>query len=339
MMEPIFEQCMESAHSEYAICRIPGLIRTAKGTLIAYYECRRESRSDWAEIDLKWIRSCDRGTSWEPMGLLRGEGNTLNNPVMISHGERIHFLFCKNYKDIYHAVSEDDGRHFSEPRRLEGIAEGVQRFYNVVAVGPGHGIVHGNRLLVPVWFAYNEQDPHAHHPSFVSTLYSEDGGEHWQVGEILPTVEAIPDPNESALAVTADGQILMSIRNESTARMRALAFSSTGKDGWSQPKLWEQLPDPVCQGSMFHHDGRIYHINCTSQTHRTHLTVKLSDDAFRSFREYPVSERGGYSDLAVAEDELYILFERDAQKGSGGLFFQRIPLSHAFPQTPQEVTQ
>ncbi|MBQ8431969.1 MAG: beta-Ala-His dipeptidase [Clostridia bacterium] len=311
---------------EGTVCRIPGLICTSKGTLIAYYECRR-SLSDWAEIDLKWIRSHDRGESWETAGLLRGEGQTLNNPVMIVDGDRIHFLFCKNYREIYHAVSDDDGVHFSEPRALSGVPEGIGRFFNAVAIGPGHGVVHQGRLLVPLWFAHNAEDSKAHHPSFISTLYSEDGGGHWQVGEVLTCPPEIPDPNESALAVTAEGRVMLSIRNEGAARMRALAFSDTGIGGWTVPKFESNLPDPVCQGSLFHKDGVLFHSNCATREKRRNLTVKVSTNAFHTYRELLVDEKGGYSDLAVNEQDLYIFYERDVLRGTGGLFFQRIPLS------------
>ena len=36
----------------YSQCRIPGIVITENGTLLAYYECRK-SNSDWAEIDIK----------------------------------------------------------------------------------------------------------------------------------------------------------------------------------------------------------------------------------------------------------------------------------------------
>ena len=144
---------LESINGEYSVCRIPGLVATPQKTLIAYYECRRGGSSDWAEIDLKIRRSVDEGETWETVSVIKGEGETLNNPVMIVQGERIHFLFCRNYGQIFHSISEDDGKHFSPPHEIREAILGVEFFFNAVAIGPGHGIAHKGRLLVPAWFA------------------------------------------------------------------------------------------------------------------------------------------------------------------------------------------
>ena len=143
----------ESNNNAYRVCRIPGLIATAQNTLLSYYECRKESASDWTEIDLKIKRSCDHGTSWETVCVISGQRETLNNPVMIAQDDKIHFLFCKNYKRLFYSVSYDDGKSFSKPLEISSVFEKAGFFYNAVAIGPGHGIVFQKRLLIPVWFA------------------------------------------------------------------------------------------------------------------------------------------------------------------------------------------
>ena len=87
-------------------------------------------------------------------------------------------------------------------------------FYNVAAVGPGHGIVHEGKMIVPIWFAQNKDDQLAHHPSIIATLYSTDG-EKWHLGELIGQ-KVLIDPSECALAVTADNKVLISIRNENS---------------------------------------------------------------------------------------------------------------------------
>src|SRR5256885_409280 len=49
----------------YAVYRIPGIVVTAKGTLLAYCEARKTG-GDWAGIDVYFRRSTDRGKTWEP---------------------------------------------------------------------------------------------------------------------------------------------------------------------------------------------------------------------------------------------------------------------------------
>ncbi|MBD2868987.1 sialidase family protein [Paenibacillus arenilitoris] len=47
----------------YEIFRIPGIIVTHDGTLIAYCEARTTT-SDWADIDILMMRSTDNGQTW-----------------------------------------------------------------------------------------------------------------------------------------------------------------------------------------------------------------------------------------------------------------------------------
>lgn len=300
----------EKASGEYTDFRIPGLIATERGTLIRYCECRRGA-SDWAEIDIKLARSEDGGASWETVLLIRGDGGTLNNPVMFVRGERLVFLYCKNYKEIWKRVSEDDGKSFSEAERVD-FESSIDFFYTVAAVGPGHGIVHNGRLLVPIWFAYNKHDEKAHHPSFISTLYSEDGGEHFRVGEIILR-DMLKNPSECALAITAENEVLISIRHEGEIKKRALAKSADGISSWRELRFADLLSDPVCMGSMTHNNGVIYHSNCDSAQARENLTVNVSDDCFKTCRSIYVSELGGYSDIALLGDKICIFYERTPQ--------------------------
>lgn len=319
---------VEKAIADYTDFRIPGLVVTENGTLLRYCECRR-SQWDLADIDIKVSRSTDGGKAWETVLLIESGGNTLNNPVMFVNGGLLVFLYCKNYKEIWKCVSTDDGKSFSETERVN-FESGVDFFYNVVALGPGHGIVHNGRLIVPVWFAYNRVDENAHRPSFFSTFYSNDKGESWKVGEIFFRDE-LKNPSECALAITAENEILISMRHECEIRTRALAKSHDGISEWRELRFEENLADPICMGSMTHRNGRIYHSNCDSATERKNLTVKISDDCFKTCNNIFVSEIGGYSDIAVWEDKLFIIYEKTVYTESKAikpfeLFFEAISL-------------
>ena len=114
---------------DYHMCRIPGIVLTEKGTLLAYYECRR-SASDWADIDLKIIRSTDKGDTWETALLIPSAGNTMNNPMIAVDGETIHFFYCEIYKRLFHRVSTDDGISFSAPVEITDVT--------LSSLGEGH---------------------------------------------------------------------------------------------------------------------------------------------------------------------------------------------------------
>lgn len=308
---------IEQVHNgQYSQCRIPGIVVTDQGTLLAYYECRR-THSDWADIDIKIIRSTDRGETWQTVAVIPGKGNTLNNPVVFVKGQTLHFLFLENYKRLFACVSTDDGKTFSAPQEK---TIPCPFFYNAAAIGPGHGIVHNGNMIVPIWFAQNRESPKAHHPSVIATLYSADG-EQWHLGEIIGK-DSLINPSECALAVTVDNQVLISIRNENSCHQRAFATSRDGFSGWTEPAFHPQMPDPVCMGSMCHNEEAVYHINCASGTARENLTVKISRDGFQSFESLFVDTPAGYSDIAVRDGTLYILYERDCN--NGGLYFKRI---------------
>src|SRR5262245_47681189 len=48
----------------YAIYRIPGLVVTGAGTVLAYGEARKTTRGDWGTIDIMLKRSTDGGKTW-----------------------------------------------------------------------------------------------------------------------------------------------------------------------------------------------------------------------------------------------------------------------------------
>jgi len=319
---------IEKANGEtYGLCRIPGLVLTEKGTLLGYYECRADY-SDWSKIDIKVIRSTDKGDTFNTTLLIEGNGDTLNNPVMTVQDGTVHLLFMRNYSRLYYSKSTDDGVSFSKPRDITYVLEQGER-YTVAATGPGHGIVHNGNIIVPLWFGYNPNDPKAHHPSSLRTLFSCDKGETWCLGEIIGE-DKLTDANESALAITPDGRVLISIRHctEGVGK-RALSVSPNGYSDWSTVRFCDNLPDPGCMGSMFSYGGKVYHVNCASTSGRKDLTLKESEDCFDTCESVLVSSLGGYSDVAVGDSDIFVFFERDLLHkkdvfNNDGLYFLRI---------------
>lgn len=303
----------------YNSFRIPGLVLSSSGTLIGCYECRRGTGDDWDEIDLSIQRSTDDGISWTQTKLIFGNGNTLNNPMLTIYEDKILFMYCQNYKQLFICESIDDGLSFSAPREIKDVLNECRFFYNVVAIGPGHGIVKNGTILIPIWFAYNHECEKEHRPSFISTIYSEDGGISWHLGQNIGR-EILNNPSECALAIWQD-QVLISIRNEDTIHQRAFAISKNGYTNWSPPAFYENMPDPICQGSMHYTSDAIYHINCNSDSQRVNLTVKISHDGLKTYEAILIDEFGGYADIAVANN-IYVLYEKNY--GRDGIFFLNI---------------
>jgi len=263
----------EAGTNGYAVYRIPGLVVTPKGTVLAYAEARKSERGDWGTIDIMLRRSTDGGKTWSaqksivavdgpkqknPVALAQGlapsSDVTYNNPVAIADRNGVvHFLFCLEYMRAFYMRSDDDGVTFSKPLEITSAFDKFRPEYGwkVLATGPAHGIqLTSGRLVVPVWLSLGTGG-HAHRPSVTATIYSDDHGKTWNRGDI-----AVPDtpdwvfPNETVVAELADGRVLLNVRSESKRNRRLLTYSRDGATGWSTPKFHEQLLEPICMASM-----------------------------------------------------------------------------------------
>lgn len=258
----------------YAIYRIPGVLVTAKGTLLAYAEARKKTGGDWGTIDIMIRRSTDGGKTWSeqrkiaavpgavaknPVALaqnLATEGEvTYSNPVAIPGARpgEVHLVFCLEYMRAFYLRSEDDGMTFSEPREITATFERFRTAYNwkVIATGPGHGIrLRTGRLLIPVWLSLGTGG-HAHRPSVASTIYSDDNGRTWRAGEIaLPNEGDFNIPNETAAVELSNGSVMLNARSESKAHRRLITVSKDGTTNWSKPVFHPDLLEPICMGTM-----------------------------------------------------------------------------------------
>ena len=163
-----------------------------------------------------------------------------------------------------------------------------------------------------------ENDIQSHHPATVMTIYSDNHGETWSLGEAIPSAN-VTDPNESTIAELNNGGFVMNIRNESRQRYRAIAISETGIKNWSEMRLDTSLPDPMCFGSMARFDEKnIFFINCCSQEKRENLTVYITNDDCKSWKALQsIQKAGGYADIAVDQNEtVHVLHEKLDYEGN-----------------------
>lgn len=281
---PLLEKLtlFEADKGGYQLYRIPGIVVTSRGTVLAYCEARKSS-SDWGTIDILLRRCTDNGRTWDaprriagvagpkrrsPVALEKKQGNpddvTYNNPVAIADHRTgaVHFLFCLEYARCFYMRSDDDGVTFTKPVDITAAFESLRSRYpwRVIATGPAHGIqLKNGRLVVPVWLSLGLTG-NGHGPSVTSVIYSDDHGRTWRAGEIigLDTPELI-SPNETVVVELADGRVLLNLRSPSKANRRAIATSKNGATGWSQPVFDEQLLEPVCMASIIRVTARPRH--------------------------------------------------------------------------------
>ena len=272
--EPEKADVWKAGEGNYKLFRIPGIVVSAKGSVLAYSEARKSDRGDWNTIDVVMRRSTDGGRTWSPFrriadvegpktknpvalaqNLASIEDVTYNNPVAIAdRSGAVHFVFCLEYMRAFYMRSDDDGITWSKPREITSAFAEFRPVYDwkVLAAGPGHGIQLRNiRLLIPVWMSTGTWAGDAHRPSITSTIYSDDSGETWHAGEIaIPNTPEYIYPNETTAVQLADGRVMLNARSESKQQRRLTTVSSDGATGWSTPKFDEALLEPICMASL-----------------------------------------------------------------------------------------
>ena len=316
--------------SPYTHYRIPGIVVTQNDTVLAYWEARRTNDTDEGDTDIMILRSANSGENFESVLTIESSAETcLTNPMMIVGNDgTIHLLYAENTgkNGVWYRYStkEQDGTVWSDPIDISACLKRDTLGWSMVNFGPGHGICLQNgknagRLLLPMWCYFNGK----YH---VYTVYSDDSGTTWQMGEYI---EGLYD--ETMIAELSDGGVLLNARqyghsydtqgeNYKPATQadayRHLSFSSTGIDSWSDVRKDTQLPDPACQGSMLsttiNKKHAILFTNCNNQSGRSNLTVRCSFDDGKTWvnKTILVDKVGGYSDIAVdREGTAYVLHE------------------------------
>jgi sialidase-1 len=264
--------------------RVPGILTTPRGVILATVEARRGRGGDWDGNDVLLRRSLDGGRTWgPPRTVVRCEDygpGPVSNFVLVSDSsdDSVHALYCHNYARVFYKRSTDDGATFTEPveitEALLAFRDGVNRGYpwRVIATGPGHGIQlsqgrHAGRLIVPVWMSDGSGTEFGagklgHRPSSVACIYSDDvatGGRaaDWQCGDFVAHTDArIVNPSETVPVELSDGRVLFNIRSEAREHRRLVSISADGAHGWSRPRFDVALLEPVCMGSILRLEQR-----------------------------------------------------------------------------------
>ena len=270
-------------HPNYNIYHIPGVVVTARGTVLVWCEARKRTAgvSDWDDIRILLRRSTDDGKSWSaPNSVVSVEGpkrknplalrmknvdpndTTYNNPVLIADKDgTVHMLFCLEYERAFYQRSEDDGISWSKPVEITSTFDAFKKHYDwkVLATGPNHSIqLKTGRLVVPVWLSTGEGG-NAHRPSVTATIYSDDYGKTWKAGDIaVPCTEEWINPNETVAIELNDGRVMLNVRSESKAHCRLVVTSPDGATNWSTPKFEDALLEPICMAGIvrYKHSGQ-----------------------------------------------------------------------------------
>ena len=341
-----------------AAYRIPGLVTTKEGTLVAVYDIRHESSRDLqGDIEIGVSRSTDQGRTWEPMivalsmgaygGLPRAENGVGDPCILLDEGTGELMIFAawvhgKGGKAAWWSAgagfepadtpqllmvrSGDDGLTWSEPVNLTRQVKQPEWLFTFQAPGRGITIADGT-LVVPFQHQEPDRTPAA------GIMYSCDHGATWTVSQ-----DAKTNTTESQVAEIEPGVLFLSIRdNRGTGR--AMYVTRDLGQTWEPHPADGRLPDPVCMAALLHVPadrnslGRdiLLFANPADEKERRNLTLRISFDGGVTWPGSILIDEGpnwGYSCLTMVDAETVgILYEGS----TAHITFQAVPLQALIP--------
>jgi sialidase-1 len=339
----------ESGTDGYNTYRIPALITTKKGTVLAFAEGRKNTSSDTGDIDLVMKRSEDNGKTWSELKVIRDDGlNVCGNPAPVQDRAtgNIYLLSTWNLgtdrepdiiketsrdtRRVFIMVSSDDGKTWSEPEEItSSVKDSNWTWY---ATGPCHGIQiskgrYKGRLIVPCDHIESVTEKYYSH-----IIFSDDNGKTWECGGTTPRDQV----NECTVAELSGGRLMLNMRNyDRTQKSRKIAMSDDGGMTWSNIFSDTALVEPICQASLLtctlpgRRSGKMLFLNPADENKRQNMTLRLSYDEGNSWPVSRVLHSGpaAYSDLTILKSgDIGCLYEAGKNSAYQGVVFQVITL-------------
>ncbi|WP_298332796.1 sialidase family protein [Haloactinopolyspora sp.] len=263
--EPFFDEdvIFEAGTHGYTCFRIPAVVEAADGTILAFAEGRVADCGDHGDIDLVLRRSLDGGRTWGPLEVvIDGAGDTRGNPAPVVDREtgRVVLLSTWNAngdtKDRrpFVSYSDDHGVTWSEPVDItDDVKLPEWEFY---ATGPVHAIQlqrgpHAGRLVAGANHTWGSDRPEglargAH------LLYSDDGGQTWNIGAVDSVGDNVVNPQEVSVVELTDGRVYAAARDQHGTAEGTRAFAVSSDGGESFDARFAPIPDlsaPIIQGA------------------------------------------------------------------------------------------
>lgn len=354
----------------YACFRIPAVVKTTKGTLLAFAEGRTNDCSDAGDIDIVLKRSTDGGRTWGPLQVIdEGAGDTHGNPAPIVDRGTGRIVLAETYntgrtdggncavpcdRTPHMQHSDDDGLTWSEPRDLSD--QILPAHWNSwYATGPVHGIQltrgkHPGRLV----FAVNTEtwDGSRVSANHAALIVSDDGSDHWRIGAtdswpIADDGTFRQKPSEMTVTERADGTVLVSGREQDGTDLghRTQAFSTDGGDSFTS--RFKALPDlytPQVQGSTLRLGDRILLACPGDPDRRRTMMIRSSYDNGRTWDSVDrgtvvTTDWSGYSDLVgIGAGTAGLLYEGGAVDARDEIRFARFTEDWLAPRRGPDPT-
>ncbi|CAK0833718.1 unnamed protein product [Prorocentrum cordatum] len=270
--------------------RIPAVVRTPSGRLVAFAEARHgELCADSDAVEVAVAYSDDFGRQWSPTRLAIGSSEyRVNNPcpLVLGSGRIVVVLSTHDPEWDGHVASgtavvssDDGGETWSQPTSVSsqfGPASGG-------LPGPGAGLVlevapgRERLLVVTHGGGYRRGEVGDEWVSTDYITYSDDGGQTWTTQR-----KVFPGLDEGTLAHLGNGEVMLVMRHPDSERLgRAVARSKDFGLTWGEVGYDPKLPGLVCQGSLLQHGSSTYYSGPVFQSipyQRQMITVLRSRD-------------------------------------------------------------
>jgi sialidase-1 len=343
--------------------RIPGLVTTNKGTLIAVYDNRYlNSRDLQGNINIGMSRSLNGGITWEKMRVImdmdewggkpkteNGTGdpcvlvdkttNTIwvaalwyyGNPGKTAWENSKPGLKPEQTGQFVLVKSEDDGLTWSAPINITEMVKNPAWY--LFFQGPGRGItLKDGTLVFPAQYKDAQQVPYS------TLIYSKNHGVSWTAG-----VGAKSNTTEAQIVQLADDCLMLNMRDDRNRTEkgdkngRAVAITKDLGHTWIiHPTSNSALPESNCMASIIGTNINIggvskhvlFFSNPNNKMTRSNMAIKASLDEGNTWpTEYQLElncEEGyGYSCLTMIDENTLGIL----YEGVKELFFQKVPVS------------
>ena len=314
-----------SMNSEVFCYRIPSLVTTTNGTLIAAIDERNNSCGDlkWnRDINIVIRKSFDDGKTWTKIEKIVDYplGRSASDPSMIVDKKTNEIFLFFNYmdldnaKDIYRFMiikSSDDGENWSEPVEITNniIKKGWEKDFMFIT--SGRGIQTKDGTLLHCLVNLNKG---------THVFGSKDHGKSW----FLINTPLSPG-DESKIVELSNGNWLVNSRvNSNDSR-----YSHISKDNgqtWATYKN-KDLQDPGCNASLVNYDELLLFTNAFDSKYRKNLSLSVSKDQGKTWAKNQTIYAGesAYSSITKLKNgDIGVFFEKDNYTKN---VFVRIPKS------------
>ena len=324
--EPVETDVFTAGAEGYHTYRIPALLKTKTGSLLAICEGRKTGRGDHGDVDLVQKRSTNGGKTWGPLELIYEQGGTakvtIGNPCPVVDQDTgvIWFPFNRENDAVFMMSSSDDGRTWTKPRDIT--ADVKKSDWTWYATGPGNGIQlkigkYKGRLVIPCDHRVGDAKPtdkgNWDKAGRSHVIYSDDHGQTWKLGGATDY-----SMNECAVVELTDGTLMLNSRSYRGKACRGVSLSKDGGETWGPTTDDPTLVESVCQASLIRSPtGLLIFSNPAVPRGRNHLTVRSSSDEGKTWPHSRLLCEGSsaYSSLAVLPNsEIGLLYERDDYK-------------------------